>query len=84
MEKKGVLKYQAIKYPSDKVLEGLTKRRSMSQLVSCEVVKSRAKSGFVKWLLEEIKNPNTPDPRFKRVENQVYARVHGPEFEPIE
>ena len=56
----------------------------MAQVVSCEVIKSRAKLGFIKWLLEEIKNPNTPDPRFKRVGDQVYAKVYGPEFEPIE
>ena len=84
MGKKGVLKYQSIKYPSAGVLEGIAKRRSMPQMVSCEVVKSRAKSGFIKWLLEEIKNPNTPDPRFKRLGDQVYAKVYGPGFEPIE
>ena len=84
MGKKGVLKCQAIKYPSDKVLEGIAKRRRMPQMASCEVIKSRAKSDFSKWLLEEIKNPNTPEPRFKRLGNQLYARVYGPEFEPIE
>ena len=84
MGKKGVVKYQSIKYPSAKVLEGILKRRSLPQVATCEVVKSRAKSCFCKWLLEEIKNPNTPDPRFKRLGNQVYARVYGPEFEPIQ
>ena len=82
--RRGVLKYQSVEYPSAGVLEGMARGRGMPQVVGCGVVKSRAKSGLIKWLLEEIKNPNTPDPRFGGLGDQVYARVCGPGFGPIE
>ena len=84
MGRKEIVKCQSIKYPSTKVLEGIAKKRSLPQMASCEVLKSRFKSGFCRWLLNEIKNPNTEDPRFKRLGDQVYTKVYGPEFKPIQ
>ena len=78
------MKCQAIKYPLARVLKGIVERRSMPQMASYEVIKSRVKSEFCKWLLEEIKNLKTPEPRFKRLVHQVYAQVYEPEFEPIQ
>ena len=81
--KKGILKCMSIKYPSAACLERLAKRRTKPSITNCEVVTSNFKKGFCSWLLDRMKRQDGEDPLFKRIGENVYARLYGPDWDEI-
>ena len=78
------MKHVAIKYPSDACLKQLEDLRQRPTITAFENVTSKLKKSFRAKLLTIAKEQARYDILYKKVDGQVYARIYGPEFEPLE
>ena len=81
--KKNILKCVSVKYPSTACLKRLGELRPSPRITDCEVVTSKFEKGLCLWLLEAMKRQAGEDPLFKRIENNVYARMYGTDWDQI-
>ena len=82
--KGGVMKHVAIKYPSEACLRQLEDLRQRPTISAFEDVTSKLKKSFCAKLLDIVREQARYDLLYKKVDGQVYARIYGPEFEPLQ